>query len=88
MKIAGPVYLRFGVGGGMRQYAWKTRDTDKWVTIQPYSWKNLETSLGFQCCIYNFVIHADALIPLDVLTEGKKLIEIRVGLGLCLKHNR
>ncbi|MGP1447176.1 MAG: PEGA domain-containing protein [Candidatus Limimorpha sp.] len=88
MKIAGPVYLRFGVGGGMRQYAWKTRDTDKWVTIQPYSWKNLETSLGFQCCIYNFVIHADALIPLDVLTEGKKLFEIRVGLGLCLKHNR
>ena len=88
LNIAGPVYLRIGGGYGLRRNAWKTTD-DSWAIIDPLSWKDFEGSLGLQCCIYNFVVNADALIPLqDVLTNGKKLVEFRVGLGFCLKHKR
>lgn len=86
LNIAGPVYLRIGAGYGLRRNAWKTAN-DSWVIIDPVSWQDVEGSLGLQCCIYNIVVNADALIPLqEVLTGNKKLFEFRVGLGFCLKH--
>ena len=88
LKIAGPVYLRIGAGAGIRHLGWKTLETDQWVVVNPYSWKGFEASLGLQCCLYNFVLNADVLIPEDVLTESKKLFEYRVGFGYFLKHNR
>lgn len=88
LKIAGPVYLRIGAGAGIRHLGWKTLDTNQWVVVNPYSWKGFEASLGLQCCLYNFVLNADVLIPEDVLTESKKLFEYRVGFGYFLKHNR
>lgn len=88
LKVAGPVYLRIGAGYGLRRSAWKATD-DSWVIIDPISWQDFEGSLGLQLCIYNFVVNTDALIPLqDVLTNGKKLVEFRVGVGFCLKHKR
>jgi hypothetical protein len=88
LNVAGPVYLRIGAGYGLRRNAWKTTD-DSWVTIDPISWKDFEGSLGLQFCIYNFIFNSDVLIPVqDVLTNNKKLVEFRVGLGFCLKHKR
>jgi hypothetical protein len=88
LNVAGPVYLRIGGGYGFRRNAWKATD-DTWVIIDPVSWQDFEGTLGLQCCIYNFVVNADALIPLqEVLTGNKKLFEFRVGLGFCLKHKR
>lgn len=88
LNIAGPVYLRIGGGYGLRRNVWKSTD-DYWVIIDPVSWQDFEGTLGLQCCIYNFVVNADALIPLqEVLTGNKKLFEFRVGLGFCLKHKK
>ena len=86
LDLGGTMFLRVGAGYGMRQYVWKTADSNEWVVIEPYSWKNAEVSLGLQCCIYNFVLNADFLIPVDVLTQGKKLYEIRAGVGFCISH--
>lgn len=88
LKVAGPVYLRVSGGYGLRRNAWKTTE-DSWVIIDPVSWQDFEGALGLQCCIYNIVINADALIPLqEVLTGNKQLFEYRVGLGFCLKHKK
>lgn len=88
LKIAGPVYLRIGGGYGLRRSAWKNTEKS-WVIIDPVSWQDFEGSLGLQCCIYNFVINADALIPVqEVLTNYKKVVEFRVGFGFCLKHKK
>ena len=88
LNIAGPVYLRIAGGYGLRRNAWKTTG-DSWVIIGPLSWQDFEGSLGLQCCIYNFVVNSDVLIPVqDVLTNNKKVAEFRVGLGFCLKHKR
>ena len=86
LRLAGPVYLRVGAGAGIRHYGWKTSETNEWAVIAPYSWKNVEGSLGLQCCIYNFVLNADVLIPIDVLTEKKNAFEFRAGIGFCLRH--
>lgn len=97
LNVAGPVYLRIAAGYGIRHYGWKTVDaysedfidTGYWVLIDPLSWQHVETSLGLQCCIYNFVVNADVLFPpTEVLTNNKKLFEFRVGLGFCLKHKK
>ena len=85
LRMAGPVYLRLGAGAGLRHLGWKTTDNE-WVVVSPESWKNVEASMGLQCCIYNFVLNADALIPIDVLTEKKSFVEFRVGLGFCTRH--
>ena len=88
LKVAGPVYLRIGGGYGLRRNAWKTTE-DNWVVINPLSWQDFEGSLGLQCCIYNFVINSDVLIPVqEVLTNYKKVVEFRVGFGFCLRHKR
>ena len=86
LRLAGPVYLRVGAGAGIRHHGWKTSETNEWAVIAPYSWKNVEGSLGLQCCIYNFVLNADVLIPIDVLTEKKNAYEFRAGIGFCLRH--
>lgn len=88
LKIAGPVYLRIGAGAGIRHFGRKTVETNQWVVIDPYSWKGFEASLGMQCCLYNFVLNADALISDDVLTESKKQVEIRAGFGYYIGHKR
>lgn len=88
LKVVGPVYLRVGGGYGLRRNAWKTTD-DSWVIIDPVSWQDFEGFLGLQCFIYNIVINADTLIPLqEVLIGNKHLFEFRVGLGFCLKHKK
>ena len=88
IRIAGPVYVRLGAGGGVRRYAWKARENGQWVVLDPYSWRTFEASAGLQCCIYNFVFTADALAPLDCLTEKKELVEFRFGCGFCINHKK
>lgn len=85
MRIAGPVFIRVGAGYGTRLSSWKTQN-ETWVTLDPYSWKNFEASAGVQCILYNFVLSAEALAPLDLITEKKKLVEFRFGVGFCLRH--
>ena len=85
LRMAGPVYLRLGAGAGLHHVGWKTTDNE-WVVVSPDSWKNVEASMGLQCCIYNFVLNTDVLIPIDVLTEKKSFVEFRVGLGFCTRH--
>ena len=88
LKVGGPVYLRAAGGYGIRRDTWKTTH-DEFVIVKPNSWQDFEASLGLQCCIYNIVFNADALIPVqDVLVNKKKAIEYRVGLGFCLKHKK
>ena len=88
VKVAGPVYLRVGGGYGIRREALKN-SYDSWVINDPVSWNSFEGSLGVQCCIYNIVFNTDVLIPVvEVLSNNKKLVEFRVGLGFCLKHKR
>ena len=87
LKVSGPVYLRIGTGVGIRYFGRKTTD-DKWVADGPISWKNMETSLGLQCNIYNFVINADALIPSEVFTTETSLVEFRAGIGFALRHKK
>lgn len=88
LKIAGPVYTKIGLGAGVRNYAWNIPETNEWVTYTPNSWRTMEASLGLQCCIYNFVVNADALVPLDTFTQKKGLVEFRVGFGFCFKHTK
>lgn len=86
MRIAGPVYLKAGAGYGIRNLNWKIADTNEWAVIKPYSWQNVEASLGLQVCIYSFVLHADFLAPLDMVTGDRKAYEIRVGFGTSFKY--
>ena len=88
LRVVSPVYFRIGAGAGIRHHAWKTLETDDWVVIDPYSWKGVEATLGLQCCLYNFVINADVMIPQDLLTKKEKLVEFRIGFGYFLKHKR
>ena len=93
LNVVSPVYLRIAGGYGFRYYGYKFVDNgysiNPWVIVDPYSWRGFEASLGLQCCIYNIVVNADALIPVtEVLTYKKKMVEFRVGLGFCLKHKK
>lgn len=88
LKVSGPVYLKIGAGYGIRRDAWKA-DNNSWVIIDPFSWNDFEASLGLQCCIYNIVVNADALIPVrEMFAYKKKAVEFRIGLGFCLKHKK
>jgi len=88
LRITDPVFLRIGGGYGIRYTAWKT-ENNSWVILDPFSWKDFELSLGLQGHIYNIVVNADVLIPVKKnIISNYKCVEVRMGLGFCLKHKR
>lgn len=87
LRLYGPLYFKVGAGAGIHRYCWKATN-NQWVYLDPFNWASFEASAGLQLAIYNFVLNFDALAPLDDLTEGKKIVELRFGAGFCLKHKK
>jgi hypothetical protein len=74
VKVAEPLYLRAGVGYGMRIKSWYMGD-GKLVKIPDDSWMGVEACLGAQLHLKGFVL------SLDAVTTSFKDVEAKVGLG-------
>ncbi len=73
MKAAEPLYLRAGVGYGMRVKSWYTKDN--LVKMPDDSWIGVDVSLGAQLHLKGFVI------SLEAVTTSFKDVEAKVGVG-------
>lgn len=73
MKVAEPLYLRAGVGYGMRVKSWYTKDN--LVKMPDDSWAGVDVSLGAQVHLKGFVL------SLDAVTTSFKDVEGKVGVG-------
>lgn len=73
MKAAEPLYLRAGVGYGMRVKSWYTKDN--LVKMPDDSWTGVDVSLGAQLHLKGFVI------SLEAVTTSFKDVEVKVGVG-------
>lgn len=73
MKVAEPLYLRAGVGYGMRVKSWYTKDN--LVKMPDDSWTGVDVSLGAQLHLKGFVL------SLDAVTTSFKDVEAKVGVG-------
>lgn len=74
MKVAEPLYLRAGVGYGMRVKSWYTKD-NQLVKMPDDSWTGVDVSLGAQLHLKGFVI------SLEAVTTSFKDVEVKVGVG-------
>ena len=74
MKVAEPLYLRAGVGYGIRAVGWYTRD-GKVVRMSDDSWTGVDVSLGAQLHLKGVVV------SLEAVTTGFKDLEAKVGVG-------
>lgn len=74
MKVAEPLYIRSGVGYGMRVKSWYI-DGDELVKINNDSWTGVDVSLGAQVHLKGFVL------SLDAVTTSFKNVEIKAGVG-------
>lgn len=70
-------YIKAGVGYGIRSLLWQKSDGD-WVSIEGYSVKGLEASLGLQMMFGRFVLSLDGELPLSNIGSYS---EIRIGVG-------
>lgn len=70
-------YIKAGVGYGIRSLLWQKSDGD-WVSIEGYSVKGLEASLGLQMMFGRFVLSLDGELPLSNIGNYS---EIRIGIG-------
>lgn len=73
MKAAKPLYLRAGVGYGMRVKSWYTKDN--LVKMPDDSWTGLDASFGAQLHLKGFVL------SLEAVTTSFKDVEGKVGVG-------
>ena len=73
MKAAEPLYLRAGVGYGMRVKSWYTKDN--LVKMPDDSWTGVDVSLGAQLHLKGFVL------SLEAVTTSFKDVEGKVGVG-------
>jgi len=74
MKVAEPLYLRAGVGYGMRVKSWYTTN-NALVNIPDDSWTGVDASLGAQVHLKGFVL------SFDVVTTNFKNMELKAGVG-------
>ena len=74
LKVAKPLYLRAGVGYGMRVKSWYTAD-NALVKMPNDSWTGVDASLGMQLHLKHFVL------SLDAVTTRFKTVEAKVGVG-------
>lgn len=85
-KVYGPVFLRAGAGYGIRSLAWEAKgDVSNWIQLKPYSWQNVEASIGVQACIYNIAVNIDLVTPVDAFTNKFISPELRIGIGGCIR---
>ncbi len=75
MKVAGPLYLRAGVGYGQRVKSWYISD-GRLVKMSDDSWTGVDVSLGAQLHLNGFVI------SLEAVTTSFKEVEAKIGLGV------
>ena len=74
MKVAEPLYLRAGVGYGMRVKSWYTTN-NALVNIPDDSWTGVDASLGAQVHLKGVVL------SFDVVTTNFKNMELKAGVG-------
>ncbi len=74
MKVAGPLYLRAGVGYGQRVKSWYISD-GRLVKMSDDSWTGVDVSLGAQVHLKGFVL------SLEAVTTSFKDVEGKVGVG-------
>jgi hypothetical protein len=74
MKVANPLYLRAGVGYGMRVKSWYTGDVGL-VKMSDDSWIGVDASLGAQAHLKGVVL------SFDVVTTNLKNMELKAGMG-------
>jgi hypothetical protein len=74
MKVAQPLYLRAGVGYGMRVKSWYTTN-NALVNIPDDSWAGVDASLGAQVHLKGVVL------SFDVVTTNFKNMELKAGVG-------
>lgn len=74
MKVANPLYLRAGVGYGMRVKSWYTGDVGL-VKMSNDSWIGVDASLGAQAHLKGFVL------SFDVVSTNFKNMELKAGMG-------
>lgn len=79
MNIAGPVYVKFGIGYGMRTKLYETNN-GYWVKNSVTSAHGLDVDLGLQCNLRGFVISVDGV------TTNFKVHEVKIGIGLGRKN--
>ena len=76
MKVAGPLYLRAGVGYGTRTVS-RSADNGQWVRMSSDSWTGVDVSLGAQLHLKGFVL------SLEAVTTSFKTVEGKIGVGAC-----
>lgn len=79
MNVSGPVYVKFGVGYGMRAKLYETNN-GYWVKNSVTSAHGLDVNLGLQCNLRGFVISVDGV------TTNFKVHEVKIGIGLGHKN--
>ena len=79
IKIAGPLYLRAGVGYGSWTKSWYTNDGHL-VKISKDSYDGIDFSIGTLFNLKGFTISADAV------TTNFGTVEAKIGLGYCWKR--
>lgn len=79
MNVSGPVYVKFGVGYGMRAKLYETNN-GYWVKNSVTSAHGLDVDLGLQCNFRGFVISVDGV------TTNFKVHEVKIGIGLGRKN--
>lgn len=79
MNVSGPVYVKFGVGYGMRAKLYETNN-GYWVKNSVTSAHGLDVNLGLQCNLRGFVISVDGV------TTNFKVHEVKIGIGLGRKN--
>lgn len=79
MNVAGPVYVKFGVGYGMRAKLYETNN-GYWVKNSVTSAHGIDVDLGLQCNLRGLVISVDGV------TTNFKVHEVKIGIGLGRKN--
>lgn len=74
MKVTDPLYIRAGVGYGMRVKSWYTKD-GQLVKMPDDSWSGVDLTVGAQLHLNGFVL------SLDAVTTSFKDVEAKVGVG-------
>ena len=79
VRVAGPVYFKFGAGYGSRVKSWYTADGSL-VKISDDSFSGIDAAAGILFNLKGFSFSIDAV------TTNFKTVEAKIGLGYCWKR--
>ena len=74
MRVVEPIYVRVGVGYGVRNLCWQDKE-QQWYKIKGYSLQGVDVSAGAQAHLGGFVL------SLEAVTTNFQTLEGKVGLG-------